>query len=1280
MRQTTLSSWRRPYQQQPGRDGAGPLASKGPTQATGASANLTVRGRQSRATDQTSQPPTTLKVAQWNAEGLGNKKPELQEFLRKNNIDVICIQETHLKDPRRFFVRGYEPFRQDRKDRHKGGIITLVRNSIPAVETNRSEGQEQEHLTVKLLLPSGDLWITNYYSPSTSSLALHKVKLEASRHLVAGDFNSHSQSWGYEEMDARGEEVEDWMMENNLILINQADDKPTCFSRAWKTTSTPDLAIATEDIHKLTSREVSTQLGGSDHLPVILNISSLGCTERNMQPSWNFKRANWTLFAEKADHHTKDIKCASDLNKNVQKFTDAILQAAKQTIPRGKRRHYLPYWSDTLEHLHSKMDHAREVMEQLPTPENLARHNNAKEAFNQRKKTELQKSWNEKTSSLNMEKDTSKLWKLTKALNEDTRAGHSKTVIEENGTHYTGRKAANILADFYKEESEATLPNARVQEVCKETRKKLKPQNPTAPMTSAFSMAELNAAIKKLKLRKAPGKDGVLNEMIKNLRTTARQKLLLIINQSWSSGKFPDRWREAVIIPIKKKQKNKTKKSSYRPISLLSCLGKVMERMVNTRLLKHLEENHLLSNTQSAYRKNRSTEDQLIYLAQQIENAFQEKKKVLAVFVDLTKAFDKVWKEGLLLKLLDKKVEGNMYRWIQNFLQYRTARVQLDGKISHRITLQQGVPQGGVISPTLFLIFIDDIAEKLTKHISRALHADDFAAWSAAEHLTTASYRMQEALEHVGRWASDWGVEINATKTVATVFSLSPLPESINLKMNGRKLKQEDNPTYLGIRLDKRLTWNPHLKSIENEAVKKLAIMKKLAGTSWGANSSILQKVYVGTVRPTLEYGSSAWATASKTNTSRLNKVQNAGLRLITGGMKTTPIQAMEKLTSLQSLEDRREEKVFIHSEKLMRMPTHPMHTEMRNPTKNRLKRTSFNHLSKSLHRRNEDLLPASPAEMEMLPDFEEPDNHPEDIAIITEVPGIERKDCQAPQVMKVLAQEMIADQYNPSEWTHVFTDGSSERAVKNGGAGVFIRHTNGKVMHRAFPTGKISSNYRAETEALLHAVRIFLGPVSPPQKVVFFTDCRSLLQRLQNSRSEQHMQDIKAALHELSRQSVIALQWVPSHCGIMGNEKADALSKAGSKMEQFSHPVTYREAKTIIHNQFRSQWKRKLGAESDADPIHQLQRHQQTILFRLRTGHCRLLSHLNRLKITHTDQCPCGTGPQTPEHVLLHCPAHAALRHKTWPGGVELQVQLWGTRPDLEKTVGFIMAAGLQV
>ena len=147
----------------------------------------------------------------------------------------------------------------------------------------------------------------------------------------------------------------------------------------------------------------------------------------------------------------------------------------------------------------------------------------------------------------------------------------------------------------------------------------------------------------------------------------------------------------------------------------------------------------------------------------------------------------------------------------------------------------------------------------------------------------------------------------------------------------------------------------------------------------------------------------------------------------------------------------------------------------------------------------------------------------------------------------------MIDEKYNPREWTHVFTDGSSEEAVKNGGAGIFIKTTDGRLIPRALPTGKISSNHRAESTALLHAAKTLATSVSPPSKVVFFTDCKSLLQGLRNTKNETQLQDIKKALQDLSRQSIITLQWIPSHCGIDGNEKADALSK----MEQYSDSVT---------------------------------------------------------------------------------------------------------------------------
>ena len=130
-------------------------------------------------------------------------------------------------------------------------------------------------------------------------------------------------------------------------------------------------------------------------------------------------------------------------------------------------------------------------------------------------------------------------------------------------------------------------------------------------------------------------------------------------------------------------------------------------------------------------------------------------------------------------------------------------------------------------------------------------------------------------------------------------------------------------------------------------------------------------------------------------------------------------------------------------------------------------------------------------------------------------------------------------------------------------------------------------------------------------------------------------------------------LQWIPSYCGVGGNEEAERLSKMGSKLEQSAQPMSYREAKTILRNNFRTEWRQHLHIGTEEDSIHQLDRAAQVTIFRLRTGHCQLLSHLHRLKISHSEEHPCGTGPQTPNHILQSCPAFDDSRCQTWPSPV---------------------------
>ena len=138
---------------------------------------------------------------------------------------------------------------------------------------------------------------------------------------------------------------------------------------------------------------------------------------------------------------------------------------------------------------------------------------------------------------------------------------------------------------------------------------------------------------------------------------------------------------------------------------------------------------------------------------------------MIKVFFDLPKAFDKVWRERLLLKVLQSRVSGRMYKWIRCILQDRSARVKLDGYMNESVTIREGVPQGVVISPTLFLLYINNITTILPRHVSNTLHADDLAVWSATDHTTSAAYRIQEAATRIQQWTDEWGLQISKIKT-----------------------------------------------------------------------------------------------------------------------------------------------------------------------------------------------------------------------------------------------------------------------------------------------------------------------------------------------------------------------------------------------------------------------------------------------------------------------------------------------------------------------------------
>ena len=1267
----------------------GPVPQRGPPHATGGhpvplrGARLRRRrvnatGRDRTTTKETERP---LNILQWNAEGISNKKLALTERLHADNIDVACIQETHLSCNYRFSIRGYQTFRMDREGRSKGGVLILVKNSIPAIGFQVDTNHQAEIHGVKITIDKTIITIYNLYCPADKDLSLQLLEVPTENCLIVGDFNSHSTCWGYDETDRRGEEVEDWQIDSKTNLLNDPEDPPTFFSRRWLTTSTPDLAFATDDLSKKTARGVLSQLGGSDHRPVKLAIDLQYKPQSSKSfPRWNYKKADWDMFARLSDLYIKGVKPADqNTNRSSASFNQAILRAASETIPRGARKTYKPYWTKELQELEDEVSRARKEVEDAPSVDNNITLKACTARYRKAYIQAARSSWREKTEKLNLDRDGHKLWKLTKAMNDEGTKTTPVTVIKDQDI-LTGRRAANTFIDNYEQVSNIRVPEDRKHQVHEEQRNLLNQEHQEEEyMNKPFNMKELEEALRILKEKKSPGPDKVTNEMLQHLGMKAKATLLAIFNNSWKTGHVPQVWREAHMVPIHKKGKDRAKVDSYRPISLTSCVGKLMERLINTRLSWHLEKNNIIAPEQAGFRQHRSTEDQVAYIAQKIEDGFQDKKHTLTVWIDMEKAFDKVWKDGLKLKLQKSGVSGCMFKWISQYLNNRQARVHLNGAWSRKKTLKEGVPQGGVLSPTLFLVFINDIVRELPRNVHGAIYADDLVLWCSEEHLTTANYRLQEALKILETWTKKWLVKVNSRKTTYTIFSLSPREQKATLKLSGQTLLAEDNPTYLGVTFDKRLTWKQQTEKAEARAKVRLALMKKLTGTSWGADARILKKLYTGSVRPVLEYGVTAWGTAAKSNFEKVSKVQNQATRIITGAMRSTPIRELETSTGLASLEDRRDTKQLTQAAKFKRLPDHPMKSRLSQPTKGRLKRGSFVHQTRMLERRLQDFLDHEPEDIP--PYLEHPAFSEVSLpSIQCTIPGIEKKYFQSNAEKKSHAMEHIQKNYPQDTWTLVYTDGSAEEAVRNGGAGIYIRYPGGREEEISLATGLYSTNYKAEAVALRTGAAHIENSPNTSYNVVFLTDALSVLQALLTAR-DKNMNKLISALTSLCRAHSVVLQWIPSHCNILGNEAADALAKEGSRKQQEDRSTTYEEAKTIIKAKQRKKWAQQHPQFNPNDPYHLLTRSEQVAIFRLRTGHNRLNHHLfHKFRIGQSDQCPCQTGSMTTEHLLQDCPLYEALRRQTWTEETPLRRKLFGALGDLRRTATFVQETGVSI
>ena len=438
------------------------------------------------------------------------------------------------------------------------------------------------------------------------------------------------------------------------------------------------------------------------------------------------------------------------------------------------------------------------------------------------------------------------------------------------------------------------------------------------PLTEfAISDEKILNIIRSLNPNKAHGWDDISVRMIRMCDDSLVFPLKLIFEACLRQGVFPEVWKRANVVPVHKKN-SKNLKQNYRPISLLPILGKILEKLMFDSLYEHLSLHELLNPDQSGFRPGDSTINQLISIVHSIFVAFDcnPPLDVRSVYLDISKAFDRVWHDGLIYKLRRNGVSGQFLTLIQSFLADRLQRTVLNGKTSQWGKISAGVPQGSILGPLFFLVYINDLTADLKCNVK--LFADDTSIFSVVHDPNECAADLNHDLDLIKRWAHDWRMSFNPDPTkqaVEVTFSKKKISvDHPPIFFSDVTVMKVDEHKHLGVVLDSRLTFSSHIQSAINKARRGIGMLRFLSNYLPRQTLNELYKLYV---RLHLDYGDVIYHIPKKVCDfshevtlhrlmERLESVQYSAGLAITGAWKGTSRDKIYEELGWESLNDRR--------------------------------------------------------------------------------------------------------------------------------------------------------------------------------------------------------------------------------------------------------------------------------------------------------------------------------------------------------------------------------------
>ena len=817
----------------------------------------------------------TIVVA--NCDGVTGKKASIENMLTSLQPDVFLAVESKLDQSvfdAEFLPQTYRdspPVRKDRK-RGGGGVFIAVREGILAEHLSEFDSnceiawlkihlQSKNSLIIGVFYRPPDSDITSLYELN-DSISKVVAKHPRAKIFLGGDFNLPGINWesfSHTPGTPKRAESEFLLQTAADFFLDQVNFHPTRKENILELlfTSCPETVLHCDTGPRL-----------SDHDHILIARVNLRVVQNKKKPRTIhlYKKADWDkakeMIKSSEEEFFKNNPEDKSVNENWNHLKTCLLSVIDKCVPSKKisGRFKPPWITQKIKRLIRRKQRAYNKAKCSKKEEDWATFRRI------RKKTQkkLKDSHFDYVNEAISEDGNKGLWRYLKSMRKDT-CGVNTLIKDGFSASDPADKAKFLNEQFssvFTHENTADIPD-------------LGPSPHPQMSQIKIENAGVRKLLKDLNPNKACGSDKIPAVLLKKCAEEISPILTFIFQQTLDKGSVPDDWKIALVTPIFKKGK-RSAPENYRPVSLTSICCKINEHIIVSQTISHLEQHNILVDYQHGFRRRRSCESQLLVTAHDLASVLNKHSQVDVAVLDFAKAFDKVPHQRLIEKLRFYNIHPNVISWTTSFLSNRTQSVVVDGFTSDEAAVISGVPQGTVMGPMLFLIFINDIACNISSTVR--LFADDCLLYkeivSKADTTT-----LQQDLTELVEWSKTWGMAFNISKcNVLSVTNATKHKIEANYEMDGKPLNNINSTLYLGVTISRKLQWKEHIDVTCSAATRMLGFLRRNLSR---CPQNIKEKAYKSAIRPKLEYCSSIWDPHTQKDIDKIEMVQKRAARFV---------------------------------------------------------------------------------------------------------------------------------------------------------------------------------------------------------------------------------------------------------------------------------------------------------------------------------------------------------------------------------------------------------------